>query len=240
MKTTKGIGHSITNAAVGILLSMSLCSCACIVNGTKQEVHINSNPSGADITINGIPHGRTPTSVSLERSGTHLVQITRDEYMPTSQTIGHRLSGWFWPDIFCDTIPGLVDLCVGSAYRLDPETIDVQLNKVQVVSSVLPQATVTPAFYASNSATYSLSTFRVVSYQYEAKTQKGEISVDISGHDFEKARNWIIKNVGAICSSKEILMEAGQENNTGGRYRVLNESIKNGILTIEFTAGFAN
>jgi len=238
MKTTKCIGHVITNAAVGALLSLTMCSCAYLINGTKQEIHINSNPSGADISINGIPHGRTPTSVSLERSGTHLVQITRDEYMPTSRTIGHCLSGWFWPDIFCDTIPGLVDLCVGSAYRLEPETLNVQLNKVQSGSSVVPSGTAAPASFASDSATYSLATFRVVSYTYDAKTQKGVISVDVSGHDFEKARNWVIKNIGAICSSKELLMEAGQENNIGGRYRVMNESFKDGILTIEFTAGF--
>jgi hypothetical protein len=75
------------------------------------------------------------------------------------------------------------------------------------------------------------------SYQYDARTQKGSLSVDISGHGIE-AREWVVKNIGKICSSKEVLLEAGQENSTGGRYRVLNESLKDGILTIEFTAGY--
>lgn len=83
----------------------------------------------------------------------------------------------------------------------------------------------------------SLSTLKVVSYQYDARTQNGSLSVDISGHGIE-AREWVVKNIGKICSSKEVLLEAGQENSTGGRYRVLNESLKDGILTIEFAAGF--
>jgi hypothetical protein len=89
----------------------------------------------------------------------------------------------------------------------------------------------------SRSSDLSLSTLKVVSYQYDARTQKGSLSVDISGHGIE-AREWVVKNIGKICSSKEVLLEAGQENSTGGRYRVLNESLKDGILTIEFTAGY--
>ena len=89
----------------------------------------------------------------------------------------------------------------------------------------------------SHSSELSLSTFKVVSYQYDAQTQKGSLSMDISGHGIE-AREWVLKNIGKICSSKEVLLEAGQESSTGGRYRVLNESLKDGILTIEFTAGY--
>jgi hypothetical protein len=91
----------------------------------------------------------------------------------------------------------------------------------------------------SRPAELSLSTLKVVSYQYDAQSQKGSLSVDISGHGIE-AREWVVKNIGKICSSKEVLLEAGQENSTGGRYRVLNESLKDGILTIEFTAGFSD
>lgn len=83
----------------------------------------------------------------------------------------------------------------------------------------------------------SLDKLKVVSYQYDEKTQRGSLSVDISGHGIE-VREWVLKNIGKICSSKELLLEAGQENSRGGRYRVLNESVKDGILTIEFTAGY--
>ena len=85
----------------------------------------------------------------------------------------------------------------------------------------------------------SLEAFKVVVYQYDAKTQRGMLMVDMGGHSLDEVREWVIKNIGRISSTKEVLMEAGQENNLGGRYRLLDESIKNGMLTVRFTAGFA-
>jgi outer membrane murein-binding lipoprotein Lpp len=75
----------------------------------------------------------------------------------------------------------------------------------------------------------------VISYAYDAASQKGTLSVDISGKGIE-AREWIIKNIGRICSSKNIIMEAGKETKACGYYRVMNESVQDGILTIEFEA----
>ena len=83
----------------------------------------------------------------------------------------------------------------------------------------------------------NFSSLKVVSYQYDSRTDKGSLSVNISDYGLE-ARDWVIKNIGKICSSKEVLLEAGPEKSTGGHYRVLNESLKDGVLTIDFTAGF--
>jgi hypothetical protein len=74
---------------------------------------------------------------------------------------------------------------------------------------------------------------RVLSYKYDDKTAKGLFSVDMKGKGME-TRDWVVKNIGRIASSKELLLEAGNEPTAGGRYRVLNESLANEILTIEF------
>jgi hypothetical protein len=75
----------------------------------------------------------------------------------------------------------------------------------------------------------------VVSYTFDARTQKGSLSVDISERGFE-VRDWVVKNIGKICSTQNIGLEAGKEPTTGGRYKILNESVKSSILTIEFEA----
>jgi hypothetical protein len=90
--------------------------------------------------------------------------------------------------------------------------------------------------YSENKDSY-YKLIKVVDYKYNAKTQNGSLAVNISDCGLD-ARDWVIKNIGKICSSKEVLLEAGQEKNTGGHYRVLNESLKDGVLTIDFTAGF--
>jgi hypothetical protein len=79
---------------------------------------------------------------------------------------------------------------------------------------------------------------KVVRYEYDTKSQKGTLSVDISETGLAM-RDWVVSNIGKIASSKEVLIEAGQEASTGGKYRLLNESIKDGVLTVEFTAGYA-
>ncbi len=112
------------------LLALSLCSCACLVNGTKQQVQINSNPDGADISVNGIPYGQTPNTIQLHRKQTHQVQLAKKGYTTTSHSIDRRLSGWVWVDFYFLIIPGFVDLGVGSAYTLDPEAINAQLEPV--------------------------------------------------------------------------------------------------------------
>ncbi len=74
---------------------------------------------------------------------------------------------------------------------------------------------------------------RVLSYKYDDKSAKGLFTVDMKDKGME-TRDWVVKNIGRIASSKELLLEAGNEPTAGGRYRVLNESLANDILTIEF------
>ncbi len=74
---------------------------------------------------------------------------------------------------------------------------------------------------------------KVLSYKYDDKSAKGIFAVDMTGKGME-TRDWVVKNIGKIASSKELLLEAGSEPIAGGRYRVLNESLANNILTIEF------
>jgi hypothetical protein len=95
----------------------------------------------------------------------------------------------------------------------------------------------TPESQALRPTQPTLATIKVINYQYDNVTRKGTLSVDVSDYGLE-ARNWVLQNIGKICSSKNLLLEAGKETDTGGKYRVLNESMKNGILTIEFTAGY--
>ena len=77
------------------------------------------------------------------------------------------------------------------------------------------------------------STPKLISYSYDSKNAKGVLSVDIASGGME-ARDWVIKNIGRIASSKEMMLEAGNEPTSGGRYKVLNESLKDGILTVAF------
>jgi len=87
----------------------------------------------------------------------------------------------------------------------------------------------------TRSTTTPWGTIPVVAYDFDARTGMGKLSVDIAGKGIE-VRSWVIENIGEICSSHNIVLEAGREPIKGGRYEILRESVVDGILTIDFKA----
>ena len=67
---------------------------------------------------------------------------------------------------------------------------------------------------------------------YDEKTKKGYISVKGKGLE---ARPWMMKKIGEICSSKNIVMQEGTKPEPG-YFRVLDEKLQEGKYTIEFEA----
>lgn len=64
------------------LLCFSLSSCCSITRGTTQNVAIQSEPTGANITIDGYVCGITPQSFELKRNYPHTVVIEKQGYKP--------------------------------------------------------------------------------------------------------------------------------------------------------------
>ena len=56
------------SSAFLICLILACTSCASIIKGTTQTIHVVSEPPGATIEINGVPHGTTPTDIVLKKS----------------------------------------------------------------------------------------------------------------------------------------------------------------------------
>jgi Flp pilus assembly protein TadD len=79
--------------------------------------------------------------------------------------------------------------------------------------------------------------FLVTHFDYDDATKKGVIAVRTYGRGI-KCREWLVKNIGAICSSKNVTLQAGSESKKGGRYRILDEKIENDILTVQFESAW--
>ena len=54
---------------------------------TKQQVSIDSDPQGADVTVDGIARGETPLTLPLDRRASHVVALRKPRYLPASATI---------------------------------------------------------------------------------------------------------------------------------------------------------
>lgn len=115
-------------SAYVLLGSLFITSCASIVNGSKQSIGFSSSPDGATVSIDGMPRGRTPITVKLERNEDHTVRVTLPGYYPYSATLTHSVSGWVWGNILLGGIIGLaVDASTGGLYVLSPEQVQAQL-----------------------------------------------------------------------------------------------------------------
>jgi hypothetical protein len=79
------------------------------------------------------------------------------------------------------------------------------------------------------------SGIKVVAYEYNDATRKGSMSATAKGDQFT-LRNWMLNKIGEIASSKNVAIKAGEEPLKGGNYTVLDESITDGVMTIEFKA----
>jgi hypothetical protein len=143
---------NLATVAVGALLALSLTGCASIVHGTNQQETFVTEPTAANIRIDGIKRGRTPLTIKLARADEHIIQIHLPGYKPANFTLTKHLSGWTFGNIVFGgggVIGVVVDLADGAMYYLKPDTnlqgqvIEGKKNTLTIIlAKKLPRARV--------------------------------------------------------------------------------------------------
>ncbi len=112
-------------------LLFTLTGCGTIIHGTSQNVPIRSTPEGAVARLSTGYEVTTPDTVSLSRGKDYVitfekpgyqrkqVQISRD-FNAVATILGNIL--WLLPG-------AVIDLVAGGAWSLQPESVDVTLEK---------------------------------------------------------------------------------------------------------------
>jgi len=78
-----------------ILISLSLFSgCATIIHGTKQNIYVTSEPSGAKIIYQGKELGETPKSIKISRDENAIIIIKKYGYYPEQETLSSSDKNW--------------------------------------------------------------------------------------------------------------------------------------------------
>lgn len=130
---------NITLLFVVAMMTLST-GCASVVKGTTQDVPISSEPSGADVLLDGNFVGTTPTSVKMRRKTDHLVTIQKDGYEARAVPVVKNVGGAVWGNIIAGGLVGWgVDAVSGAQYNLTPETIFARLQRSILTPS--PRAT---------------------------------------------------------------------------------------------------
>lgn len=72
---------NVTFIFLGLALLLMVSGCQPRpVHIATQEIPVISEPIGATVTVDGFPHGRTPTSVTLTKNRPHVIKIEKEGY----------------------------------------------------------------------------------------------------------------------------------------------------------------
>ena len=112
------------------IVAGALCGCATILKGTSQDVFLVSEPSKAEIYIDGQLRGTTPLDLELECDKTYVIEFRMDGYETQTFNISNSVgAGWVILDVVCGLVPVIVDAVTGAWYTLDQDNINAVLER---------------------------------------------------------------------------------------------------------------
>ena len=111
---------------IGFCLALSLSSCATLF-GPKglHDVAANSDPQGAEIIIDGVSYGTTPTTLQLSPKESYNVTFKLGD--ETRNVVIQNRIGVLWIilDIAGGLVPLIVDAATGDWYELSEDQVFV-------------------------------------------------------------------------------------------------------------------
>ena len=132
--------HQILNPLIAVTILVSMNGCASVMSGSRKKVSINSNPSGASVTV-ADKKGRevasltTPCVADLKRGAgffigaSYVATIEKPGYQTQQVKIRPTGNPWSIGNLLVGGVLGLliVDPATGAMFGLTPSEINAQL-----------------------------------------------------------------------------------------------------------------
>ncbi|MDQ7818379.1 MAG: PEGA domain-containing protein [Melioribacteraceae bacterium] len=105
-------------------------SCATIFKGSTDTVNFTSEPSSADIYVNGVKMGKTPLQVELKSNKTYNIEYRLEGHETKNYILNNSVgAGYIVLDILFGLFPVIIDAATGNWYSLDQEHVNMILDK---------------------------------------------------------------------------------------------------------------
>ena len=118
----------LSDALLTLFLLIALNGCATIMHGTTQDIPITTDPSGADLLLDGQFYYQSPAIIPMKRKDDHTLEISQAGYKRESVEIKGDLSLAVMADFLVTGIGFIVDAATGAQRRLVPEKVEVRLQ----------------------------------------------------------------------------------------------------------------
>lgn len=142
------------------LMVIVLLATGCSTPVLRQDIPVSTNPMGATIYANGQPVGKTPSTVSLERTRDHILTLALQNYRQEDVVVRRQYqqqktllkavqsgvdTGLFFNNPSMGVSRGIMDMqraeSTGEAYLLVPVAVKVSLTPLPgTVAAAAPQA----------------------------------------------------------------------------------------------------
>jgi hypothetical protein len=119
-----------------VLMAFILATgCTTVTRGTKDVLVVESDPSGADVTLSNGLRGKTPASFELPRKNALIVTVSKDGYETVTvnvipKVVGAGGAGMAGNILLGGVIGAAVDASTGAMKDLKPNPVRVTLIKL--------------------------------------------------------------------------------------------------------------
>lgn len=102
-------------------------SCSTIIKGSSQVINITSEPSDAEVLIDGNSMGKTPLSVSLKKNTYSTIMLKKEGYTAQIKQLQKSYDPLTLVNIFWDL--STTDMISGAAFEYQPGSYFFNLEK---------------------------------------------------------------------------------------------------------------
>jgi PEGA domain len=147
-------------AVLAVLVGMAL-GCANLSHGSTQSIRVESDPSGAQVTVDTDPVAYiAPATIVLKRGQDHVLVFRKEGFENYSAELTRSQSAAVYGNLILGGLPGLMtDYGSGAAYELGNaslvnDTLTIKLVPKPSVAAAAPSTKPLPATPGQESATY--------------------------------------------------------------------------------------
>lgn len=127
-------GSLLSFLVIGVI---TLCGCATIIDGTTQEITIDSNPQGATVYVTTIKDGvlgpkteagQTPLTVLVPRKDGAII-VEKEGYQSQQVELVRGMNPWVFGDVLMTSLLSTsIDTSTGASNEYDPDQYFVELK----------------------------------------------------------------------------------------------------------------
>lgn len=123
---------TILSLSLIVVTSIGLSSCATLFGKKTHALAVGSDPSGADVYVNGFKMGTTPVELNLKADKSYTIEYRKEGYQSITRVVNTKVgAGWIVLDVLGGLIPVIVDAATGNWNKLDQDAVNAVLEEQQ-------------------------------------------------------------------------------------------------------------